>query len=182
MASLSNAMACEDVRSLIEFADQDAAARDGKIGLCRLLHEWPVCLRCPPPHSLTASLPAPPFHGVYLYSDRADSPHLDADKIKAEMYFGCAETDEYAPKEMVDNLESYLANTAINSRIEWYPGHRTWFCVSPNAKANTTKNRQRDTGKDYLRCIVVACDKNNESRNAKRRLTQPIGRSVSVFI
>jgi carboxymethylenebutenolidase len=126
MASLSNAMACEDVRTLIEFADQDVAARAGKLGCVGYCMSGPFAFAAAAafPDRIAASAS---FHGVHLYSDRADSPHLDADKIKAEMYFGCAQTDEYAPKEMVDNLESYLATTAINSRIEWYPGTEHGF-------------------------------------------------------
>ena len=62
-----------------------------------------------------------------LFSEAPDSPHLDADKIQGEMYFGCAETDEYAPKEMVDALDSHLANTSLNYRIEWYPGTEHGF-------------------------------------------------------
>ncbi len=120
MASLSNAMVCEDVQSLIEFADQDRAAREGKLGCVGYCMSGPFAFAAAArfPDRLAASAS---FHGVYLISDREDSPHLDAHKIKGEMYFGCAETDEYAPKEMIDNLEHYLAATNINARIEWYP-------------------------------------------------------------
>ena len=54
------------------------------------------------------------LHGVRLFTDKDDSPHLDAKKIKGEMYFGCAEIDEHAPQEMIDNLEAYLSETNIN--------------------------------------------------------------------
>lgn len=126
MASLSNAMVCEDVRSLIEFADQEKAARDGKLGCVGYCMSGPFAFAAAAkfPDRVAASAS---FHGVYLYSDKEDSPHLDADKIKGEMYFGCAETDEYAPKEMVDGLEDYLATTSINARIEWYPGTQHGF-------------------------------------------------------
>ena len=43
------------------------------------------------------------------------------------MYFGCAETDEWAPPEMVEGLEEYLQTTDINYRIEWYPGTHHGF-------------------------------------------------------
>ena len=46
---------------------------------------------------------------------------LDASKIEGEMYFGCAETDDWAPPEMVQGLDDYLSKTGINYRIEWYP-------------------------------------------------------------
>ena len=61
------------------------------------------------------------LHGVRLFNDADDSPHKSAHKIKGEMYFGCAETDEWAPKEMIDGLEAYLAETGIAYQVEWYP-------------------------------------------------------------
>lgn len=126
MNSLSNAMVCDDVGTLIEFADRDAAARGGKIGCVGYCMSGPFAFaaaaRYPERIAASASM-----HGVYLYSDKPDSPHLDADKVTGEMYFGCAETDDYAPKEMVDKLEKYLAGTNINARIEWYPGTKHGF-------------------------------------------------------
>lgn len=130
MDSLSNAMVCEDVQSLINFADQDSAARDGKVGCVGYCMSGPFAFAAAAKFSDRIAASAS-FHGVYLYSEKKDSPHLDADKIMGEMYFGCAETDEYAPKEMIDNLESYLAGTRINSRIEWYAGTEHGF-VFPN--------------------------------------------------
>ncbi|MBT7588741.1 MAG: dienelactone hydrolase family protein, partial [Gemmatimonadetes bacterium] len=44
-----------------------------------------------------------------------------AAKRRGEMYFGCAETDEWAPPEMIEQLDAHLASTGINYRIEWYP-------------------------------------------------------------
>ena len=126
MDSLSNAMVCDDVQALIDFADQDEAARGGKLGCVGYCMSGPFAFAAAArfPERIAASAS---FHGVHLYSDRADSPHLDADKIEGEMYFGCAETDEYAPKEMVDKLEAHLATTSIKSRVEWYPGTRHGF-------------------------------------------------------
>ena len=67
------------------------------------------------------------LHGVRLCTDAEDSPHRDADKVEAELYFGCAETDEWAPKEMLDELEGHLAAAGVHSRIEWYPGTHHGF-------------------------------------------------------
>ena len=180
MASLSNAMVCEDVRSLIEFADQDAAARDGKLGCVGYCMSGPFAFAAAAafPDRIAASAS---FHGVYLYSDRADSPHLDAEKIKAEMYFGCAETDEYAPKEMVDNLESYLATTNINSRIEWYPGTEHGFVFPKREGKYHKESAERHWERLfalYRRCLY---NKHICSRNEKRRQTRPWPESVSVF-
>ncbi|MCZ6855074.1 MAG: dienelactone hydrolase family protein, partial [Gammaproteobacteria bacterium] len=59
--------------------------------------------------------------GVRLCTDAHDSPHLDADKITGELYFGCAETDEWAPREMVEALGNHLESVGTNHRIEWFP-------------------------------------------------------------
>ena len=43
------------------------------------------------------------------------------------MYFGCAETDEYAPQSMIDALDAHLAGCGANYRIEIYPGTEHGF-------------------------------------------------------
>ena len=65
------------------------------------------------------------IHGVSLYTDDENSPHLFADKINGEMYFACAENDSYAPTEMITNLNAYLNKLDINYEIDIYPntGH-----------------------------------------------------------
>ena len=42
--------------------------------------------------------------GLNLATDQPDSPHLAAAKTKAELYFACAETDIYAPQEIIDKV------------------------------------------------------------------------------
>jgi carboxymethylenebutenolidase len=120
MDSLTNAMVCEDIQVLLDFADQDVAARAGKVGCVG------YCMSGPFAFAAAAEFPermaaAASFHGVRLLLDSDDSPHLDAAKIKGEIYFGCAETDEYAPQSMIDALDQHLANVGTDYRIEMYP-------------------------------------------------------------
>jgi carboxymethylenebutenolidase len=120
MDSLSNAMVCEDIQVLIDFADRDPAARAGRLGCVG------YCMSGPFAFAAAAAFPermaaAASFHGVRLLLDSDDSPHLDAAKIKGELYFGCAETDEYAPQSMIDALDQHLASVGSNYRIEVYP-------------------------------------------------------------
>ena len=70
------------------------------------------------------------------------------------MYFGCAETDDYAPKEMVDGLENYLSGTNVDFRIEWYPGTEHGF-VFPKRGDKYHKKSGNEWGqsKIYLHCI-----------------------------
>ena len=58
------------------------------------------------------------IHGVRLFTESEDSPHLDASKIEGEMYFCCAETDDWAPPEMVEGLDKFLSETAKAIRQE----------------------------------------------------------------
>jgi carboxymethylenebutenolidase len=67
------------------------------------------------------------LYGVRLCTDAADSPHLAASKITAELYFGCAETDSWAPAEMIEELDVHLKKAGANARIEWYPGTQHGF-------------------------------------------------------
>jgi carboxymethylenebutenolidase len=155
MDSLSNAMVNEDVNELLETADNDAAAKNGKVGCVG------YCMSGPFAFAAAAAYPnriaaAASFHGVRLYSVAADSPHLDADKIKGEIYFGFAETDEYAPQEMVAALEKHLAKTKVNSRVEWYPGTEHGFVFPLRAgkyhKASAERHWERLIG-IFRRCL-----------------------------
>ena len=62
------------------------------------------------------------MYGTYLVTDKPDSPHLAARKSRAELYFGCAETDRWAPMELVENLKASLAADKIDAEVEIYPG------------------------------------------------------------
>ena len=126
MHSLSNAIVCEDVDALFHFAASDSAARDGKTGCVGYCMSGPFVFAAAAafPDQIAASAS---FHGVRLFADAEDSPHLSAGKISGEMYFGCAETDEYAPQKMIDDLDRHLAGTGINYRIEIYPGTEHGF-------------------------------------------------------
>src|SRR4029079_17577110 len=71
------------------------------------------------------------IHGVSLCTDSPESPHRFTDKMTAELYIGVAETDVYAPIEMIRALEAHLATTRLRHRVEWYPGTHHGF-VFPN--------------------------------------------------
>ena len=66
-------------------------------------------------------------YGTGLHTDAPDSPHRTAGSIKGEVYFACAENDSYVPLAQIDALRRYLAGTALNHRIEIYPGTQHGF-------------------------------------------------------
>ena len=65
------------------------------------------------------------LYGVLLVTDKADSPHLMARMAKAELYFGCAETDVYAPMEVIEQVKAGM--TGSNNEVEIYPGTHHGF-------------------------------------------------------
>ncbi len=137
MGSLSNQMVIADIKKLIDFAVSDRAARTDKIGCMGYCMSGPFAFAAAAafPEQIAASAS---LHGVRLHTDSPDSPHLDAAQITGEMYFACAETDEYAPPEMVEKLEQHLTTTGIDYRIEWYPGTEHGF-VFPQRKGKYHK-------------------------------------------
>ena len=115
-----------DTAAMLAFVDDDAnadASRIGAVGYCMsgpfvvwAAAAFPKRLQC------IASI-----YGVRLVTDAADSPHRMLDRVRCEAYFACAETDKWAPRETVGQLQSALAAAGTKHRLEWYPGAEHGF-------------------------------------------------------
>lgn len=68
------------------------------------------------------------FHGGGLVTDKADSPHLLAPKIKARMYFGVAASDDRRQPAAKDKLKESFAKAGVPAEVEVYPAKHGW-CV-----------------------------------------------------
>ena len=62
------------------------------------------------------------FHGGRLATDAPDSPHLVAEHVTAELYFGHADEDGSMPPEQQRLLEETLTAAGVRHRCEVYPG------------------------------------------------------------
>jgi carboxymethylenebutenolidase len=69
------------------------------------------------------------FHGGGLVTDRPDSPHLLAPKIKARMYFGVASNDDARQPDAKDKLKEAFAAAKVPAEIEVYAGALHGWCV-----------------------------------------------------
>jgi len=121
MGSLDIPMVMDDADALLDFADRDPAASNGPaaaIGYC-MSGQYAINAAARHPERIRC---AASLYGVQLVTDRADSPHLAAQKTRAELYFACAETDPYAPLEMVEALHAALKDGGANAEVELYPG------------------------------------------------------------
>jgi carboxymethylenebutenolidase len=132
MGSLSIPLVMSDGDALLEFADRDPAASKGKIatlGYC-MSGQYAISFAARYPDRVGA---AASIYGVQLVTDKADSPHLAAQKAKAELYFACAETDHWAPLEMVQALDQSMKANNINAEVELYPGVEHGFAFPQRA-------------------------------------------------
>jgi len=120
MASLTIPMIMRDTRALIDFIDtQDAASKGlmGAVGYC-MSGQFAINAAAQFPERFAA---AASIYGVRLVTDEGDSPHLAARKARAELYFGCAEIDHWAPLEMVETLTQSLTAAGVDAEVELYP-------------------------------------------------------------
>jgi carboxymethylenebutenolidase len=69
------------------------------------------------------------FHGGGLATDQADSPHLLANKIKAQYYFGIAANDDASQPQAKTQLREAFDNAGLAAKIEVYPGCLHGWCV-----------------------------------------------------
>jgi carboxymethylenebutenolidase len=69
------------------------------------------------------------FHGGGLVTDKPDSPHLLAPKIKARMYFGIAANDDMRQPDAKDKLKAAFAAAKVPAEIEVYTGAQHGWCV-----------------------------------------------------
>ena len=119
MDNLTNDLAIQDCKELINHGDTDANANNSAVGCVG------YCMSGPFAFSAASAIPerikaSASIHGVKLLTDKDDSPHLKASLIKAEMYFAMAENDKWADPKMVNDLDEHLKNLGTNYRIEWY--------------------------------------------------------------
>jgi carboxymethylenebutenolidase len=126
MASINIPLVTEDTRALLAYADGQAAARTdivGTVGYC-MSGRYAVNAATHFPGRVKA---AASIYGTHLATDQPDSPHLAGRKTRAELYFGCAETDIYAPMETIEKVRQAMQDDGANAEVEIYPGTHHGF-------------------------------------------------------
>jgi carboxymethylenebutenolidase len=69
------------------------------------------------------------FHGGGLVTDKPDSPHLLAPKIKARMYFAIASNDDARQPDAKDKLKEAFAAVKVPAEVEVYADALHGWCV-----------------------------------------------------
>jgi carboxymethylenebutenolidase len=120
MHSLSNSTAVLDTRAMLDFVDAQPEADGRRVGAVG------YCMSGPFVFAAAAAFPdrlrsIASIHGANMVTDRGDSPHLMAPRIRCETYVACAETDVWAPPPIVAKLQAALEAAGTPYRLEWYP-------------------------------------------------------------
>src|SRR5581483_6650266 len=76
------------------------------------------------------------FHGGRLATDDPDSPHLEAERVTAELYFGHADEDPSMPPEQQQLLEETLTAAGVRHRCEVYAGAPHGYTQADTAAYN----------------------------------------------
>jgi len=69
------------------------------------------------------------FHGGGLVTDKPDSPHLLAPKIRAHMYFGVAANDDKQQPDAKDKLKAAFAAVNNPAEVELYSNSQHGWCM-----------------------------------------------------
>jgi carboxymethylenebutenolidase len=146
MRHLNIELVMRDTRAMIDFVDKQHAANAKSLGGVGYCMSGPyilaACGTFPERFKCGASI-----YGAGLVTKEQSSPHLLADRVRAEMYFACAEVDRYAPKEQIDALDAHLKTTKMKYRIEWFPGAEHGFAFPQRAgifhKASAERHWER---------------------------------------
>ncbi|MGH6955201.1 MAG: dienelactone hydrolase family protein [Caulobacteraceae bacterium] len=145
MNGLSIAMVMSDARALIAFADADPAARAGSIGALGYCMSGQFAINAAAAFAERVTVAAS-LYGTFLVTDKPDSPHLMAHKTRAELYFGCAETDRWAPMETVEALKASVGRLGERVEVELYRGAEHGFAFPQRAaydKASAERHWER---------------------------------------
>ena len=73
------------------------------------------------------------FHPARLATDAADSPHLLADRIRAEVYVAAADKDQGLPPEQQQRLDRALTEAGVTHVCEQYDGATHGFTMADTA-------------------------------------------------
>ena len=111
----------DDVAAMLAFVDAADGPQQRPIGVHGYCMSGPYALaaaaRYPERVAAAASL-----YGTWLVSEAVESPHRSLSKVKGELYIACAEHDELAPPEMVEELRGLFERAGGPGELEVYRG------------------------------------------------------------
>jgi len=87
------------------------------------------------------------FHGGFLVTDKPNSPHLLAPKIKARLYFAIAADDDKREPDVKNKLREAFTGAKVRAEIEVYPNALHGWCVPDSKAAENKRDAEHAWGK-----------------------------------
>ncbi|MFI6038596.1 dienelactone hydrolase family protein [Streptomyces sp. NPDC051315] len=132
MQSLTNESAARDAGAYLRWLAESPLVADGPVALTGYCMGARLALLTAGTHPDRVAAAAG-FHGGRLATDAPDSPHLVADRVTAELYFGHADDDPSLPPEQIERLEATLTSAGVRHRCEVYEGAHHGFTQADTA-------------------------------------------------
>ncbi|QOV33483.1 dienelactone hydrolase family protein [Streptomyces ferrugineus] len=121
MRSLTPELAVRDAGAYLRWMAERPEIADGPVALTGYCMGARLVLRTAGAYPDRVAAAAG-FHGGQLATDAEDSPHLAAEHITAELYFGHADADQSMPPEQMERLAAALTAAGVRHRYEVYEG------------------------------------------------------------
>ena len=108
MNATKNSMILEDTKFILKYIESEIKKNDkiGIVGYC-MSGRFVVSVAARFNSKIKASAS---FYGVDIVTQKKDSPHLLANKIRGEIYLAFAEHDIWVPKKVLDKIISTFSN------------------------------------------------------------------------
>ncbi|MGV3759597.1 MAG: dienelactone hydrolase family protein [Actinomycetota bacterium] len=108
-----------DAEALLAFADEDPAARSGDVGAVGFCMSGGLVV------SLARALPervaaVASIHGAWMVRDTPDSPHLDLDRVRAEVHLAWCDEDPTAPAETIPVFRQALEDAGVTYTFDFH--------------------------------------------------------------
>ena len=125
-SKLSVGMVMRDTEGMINYCESAdfIADRIGCVGYC-MSGQFVVAAAGSFPDNIAA---AASLYGTRIVTDKPDSPHLLADKIKGELYLGFSEHDPFVEDFVIPDLTSALDGSGVKYFLETHAGTEHGFC------------------------------------------------------
>ncbi|MFI0189737.1 dienelactone hydrolase family protein [Streptomyces sp. NPDC017082] len=121
LAGLTPELAKRDAGAYLDWLADSPLVADGPVALTGYCMGARLALwtagACPDRVAAAAG-----FHGGALATDAPDSPHREAPRITAELYFGHADADPSLPAEQIARFEEALSDAGVRHTCEVYAG------------------------------------------------------------
>ena len=129
--SLTGDQVMRDTRAFLDLLNRDPKVKGSKVGTVGYCMGGGMSLRAAGtyPDAIAA---AATIHGAGLATDRPDSPHLRAAKMRGTIYVGVAGIDPWLFEGETQTLKQTFDATGVRYQMEDYPGATHGFAIPGN--------------------------------------------------